>query len=608
MAANSIIGALRVVLGADTAAFDTALKEGGKKLKQFDATAVAAGVTIAKALEVAGAAIRDAISGALRDAQMLGKMAQQIGVPVEQLSALKFAAEQAGVSFDALGGGLKALSLKMAEAAADTHSGPARALQALGVAAKDANGQVKNAGAVVLELADKFKSFKDGAGKTKLAEELGLGELIPLLNKGREGITDLTSEAARLGIVISKDTSDAAQNFNANLAKLGATKEALITIVAGRLAPVMEQLSGRFVEYAKSSATGTEATSVAVGAFKAMASIIETSVASISTLRVILGGFWSSISSGESGEAVIARSKAMWAELQSIWSSNATNLAATWNGWAPTVRKAMEETGTATAPAIEASRMLEQRLAAARAELTALVNAPTQNFAEKMIAIQAALQQNLIPVAQQIQLTNTVLNQMREEARGTLGDLINSPLETFTTKMQAVREAVDAGTISMREFGNMTRKINQENMGHWDSLASTVATALTTMFGDSKAAAIAAAVINTAQGVTKALSTLPPPFSFAQAALTAAMGVAQIAKIKSTTLGGGGSASVPSVSAAAASESSAAPAAGEQLPSQTITVDQIDPMGMFSGSVMRAFAERLLEYQKNGGQVVWSTR
>ncbi len=607
MAFNAIIGALRVVLGADTAAFDTAMKEGGKKLKQFDATAVAAGVAVAKALEVAGGAIRDAIAGALRDADKLGKMAQQIGVPVEQLSALKYAAEQTGVSFDALGGGLKALSLKMAEAAADTHSGPARALAALGVSAKDASGQVRSAGDVVLELADKFKRFKDSAGKSKLAEELGLGELIPLLNKGRDGIASLTDEAARLGIVISKDTAESARSFNANLATLGATKEALITIVAGRLAPVMEHLSQRFVDYAKNATTSTEATGTAVNAFKAMATTIETSVAGLSTLRVILGGFWESISKNESADAVIARSKTMWAEIKGIWSDNAASLAATWNGWLPTVRKAMGETGNATAPAIEAARMLEQRLAAARAELTGLVNAPTQNFAEKMVAIQTALQQNLIPVAQQIQLTNTVLNQMREEARGLMNDLVNSPTETYTAKMQAVRDALNEGTISTREFGKLSKKVNDELAANWDSLASSVASTLTTMFSDNKTAAIAAAIINTAQGVTKALAD-GGFFGFAKAALVGAAGIAQIAKIKSTTLGssgGGAGISAPSISPAATAPS--APAA-QVLPSQTITVDPIDPMGMFSGEMMRAFAGRLLDYQRQGGQIVWKPR
>lgn len=55
-----------------------------------------------------------------------------------------------------------------------------------------------------------------------------------------------------------------------------------------------------------------------------------------------------------------------------------------------------------------------------------------------------------------------------------------------------------------------------------------------------KAAAIANAIINTAQGVTLALATFPPPFSFVLAGLVAAAGAAQIATIAGTKMAEGG--------------------------------------------------------------------
>jgi hypothetical protein len=51
-----------------------------------------------------------------------------------------------------------------------------------------------------------------------------------------------------------------------------------------------------------------------------------------------------------------------------------------------------------------------------------------------------------------------------------------------------------------------------------------------------KAVAIAAAIINTAVGVSKALSAYAPPVSFVMAALQAAAGLAEITTIKSTTI------------------------------------------------------------------------
>jgi hypothetical protein len=61
-------------------------------------------------------------------------------------------------------------------------------------------------------------------------------------------------------------------------------------------------------------------------------------------------------------------------------------------------------------------------------------------------------------------------------------------------------------------------------------------------FNVQKKLQLAQAVINTAAGITMALATLPPPYSFIMAGLTAAMGAAQIAVISSSSYEGGSSA------------------------------------------------------------------
>jgi hypothetical protein len=57
-------------------------------------------------------------------------------------------------------------------------------------------------------------------------------------------------------------------------------------------------------------------------------------------------------------------------------------------------------------------------------------------------------------------------------------------------------------------------------------------------FAIGKAAGVASAIINTYQGATKALATYPPPFSYAMAAGQIAMGMAQVAQIKSASFSG----------------------------------------------------------------------
>lgn len=117
-----------------------------------------------------------------------------------------------------------------------------------------------------------------------------------------------------------------------------------------------------------------------------------------------------------------------------------------------------------------------------------------------------------------------------------------------------------------------------------------------TLFGESKGWAIAEIIINTAQAIMKALSTYPPPFSYAAAATAAAAGAAQLATVRSTTKGSG---NVGGVGAAPVS-----PTMAGSTP-QYLFVQGIDPNQLFSGMQVRELSQKLLDYQRNGGKVVF---
>lgn len=76
-------------------------------------------------------------------------------------------------------------------------------------------------------------------------------------------------------------------------------------------------------------------------------------------------------------------------------------------------------------------------------------------------------------------------------------------------------------------------------LGTLTSLTAGIAQHNKTAFKLNKLAAIGTAVINTAQGATKALAEYPPPVSFVMAAAVIAAGAAQISAIKSAQFGGG---------------------------------------------------------------------
>lgn len=92
----------------------------------------------------------------------------------------------------------------------------------------------------------------------------------------------------------------------------------------------------------------------------------------------------------------------------------------------------------------------------------------------------------------------------------------------YTLKQNAILEnRLEAGNQFFGNFAALSKTKNRE------------------LFEIGKVAATAQAIVNVAQGVTKALATFPPPFSFAVAASVAAAGAVQIASISSQNLAGG---------------------------------------------------------------------
>ena len=115
MAGEATIGALRVVLGADTAKFEDGLKKAESGLAAFGKrmTEVAGGIKLAQAFDKIFDAVNKAIFGTIDAIDTLGKSAQKFGVPIEQFSLLARAASLSDVSMEQLGASLGRLSKNM---------------------------------------------------------------------------------------------------------------------------------------------------------------------------------------------------------------------------------------------------------------------------------------------------------------------------------------------------------------------------------------------------------------------------------------------------------------------------------------------------------------
>jgi len=209
------------------------------------------------AITAATAKLAADFKGAIDTGDQLNKLSQKTGIAVEKLSELAYAGDLADINLESLATGIKKLSVNMAEAATNTNSKAAEAFKALGVAVKDSNGNLRSSDAVMADLADRFASMKDGAGKTALAIAI-LGkagaDLIPFFNMGSRGMAEMADEAKKLRLVMTGETAKAAEEFNDNMRKLTLSSSALGRSIAADLLPEMARFLGLVVEARKEGA------------------------------------------------------------------------------------------------------------------------------------------------------------------------------------------------------------------------------------------------------------------------------------------------------------------------------------------------------------------
>lgn len=251
---------ISVILEALTGRFETDIKRASKEseraFRRMKSEANAAAKVIGASLATAAAGAAYAIKGAIDEMDQISKTAQKIGTTTEALSALQYAAKLSDVSVGQLQAGMTRLVRAQAEAARGTER-YVDLFGAIGVAAVNADGTLRNSADVMTDLADVFASLPDGATKTALAVEL-LGrsgaDLIPLLNGGATGLAEMRIEAERLGLVISGEAGRAAEEFNDNITRMGAAVRGAAIEAGAQLLPVLSDLSGQVVSMAKDPA------------------------------------------------------------------------------------------------------------------------------------------------------------------------------------------------------------------------------------------------------------------------------------------------------------------------------------------------------------------
>lgn len=647
--ASAVIGALRVVLSADSAEFKRGLTSAEKLANRFG-RAVGTnlrnqlmGLGAAAAVAAGPAALGLLVASSVENISAQVDLAKRVGATVAAIQALSYQTEQSGGSTEALTKALGMMNVKLDEAAREG-AGPAyEALERLGLSAREISK---------LDADEKIKAISDRMAELGLTTQAqagilrGLGvkqqELINLFQEGSGAIDEARKKLADWGVLLSDVDAGKVEAAGDAWDKIKTIMAGLGNQLAVQVAPAIVKLADAFDKAVTEAGGWDDIVNVAIEKSIALFVGLNRELYDVQRTIYFVG---SALVDLKNSAAEFERSKI-----------------------GKTIADGFEGAILGVGGAGLASKVGQRLVDGARSGFEKVEQVsrtyffqPTENNYAKLLEAMGKppSYEDWLAYWQQMQHDmNSVLGggtdkpsgdgggvsdaQVKEQER--FQEMLAQRLVTLQESLMTEREAELAaydqrqldletahaqGLLSDQEYrdhlirnhqqhAEAMSRINdgiardaeqniQRQLNAYNQLAGDIGTVLDSVFGESKFTAIAQAIINTAQAVTRNLAEYPGPLGFAMAAAAAAAGLAQIATIRSTSNkgggGGGGRASVPSsVPTSSGSSSSDRPQAPSL--SQTLYLRGMAASELYSGESVRAIVAQLIEYQRDGGKIV----
>lgn len=259
--ANSV-GGLYVDLGLNSSDFQSGLRSAQGELQRFGNKAQGATASIGTAfaglgrgltaaLGAAGigaigiATLADQVKRVVSEVSNLAAEAKMAGVAVETFQELRYAAQQAHVSFEALTDGLKELQLRADEFATTGKGSAAEAFQRIGYSAADLKDKLKDPPALFAEIIERIRELNKAA-QIRVSDELfgGTGgeQFLRFLDLGRNSIARMRKEAQDTGQVLDEGMVKQAEEINRRFQALASTVDTTLKSAVLRLIDALRGL------------------------------------------------------------------------------------------------------------------------------------------------------------------------------------------------------------------------------------------------------------------------------------------------------------------------------------------------------------------------------
>ncbi len=431
------------------------------------------------------------VKSSLASVDALAKMSDRLGIATQDLAALHFAAEQMGTSSQTVDKALEGLNRRLGEASAGFGTAK-RALDQLGLSAEHLK-EVSPAQAMA-EISDAMKEVGSQAEKAQIANDLfgrsGM-QMINMLDAGSEGLGAFADEAERLGITISR--VDAAKIEAANDAwnRVKTSIKGVAQQISVALAPFLEWVADKFTEMATRGVNWGDIT--------------------VKAIRFVATGVAYLVDAWTAMKATFVFLQIKFQEFKNF----------TLNG----IREMLLAMDTLPGAAGQFT------------EATSNMFWAIQEGNKTVKELQMTLG-NLVEESAVDKVTS-VFDEIQAKSQETAEVVANTLKPVLVDVAETQVEAAAAGANGAKDIQKKQTDGEKKELNKRKETALQVSKAI---FGDSKAGKISEALINTYTGVSRALAEYPPPISFAMAAAQAAIGLKQVAAIKSTNYGGGGGA------------------------------------------------------------------
>lgn len=233
-------------LTADGSAFSREFSQAEREVQRFNRRAESSFAKFGKVAGVASGLVVAGFAAAFHEtarfASEIDYMADRVGLGNEELSALAYAADQSDVSLGTLERRLNRFNQEVEKAGSGGGS-TAAMMRSLGIAARDADGNLRSNIDVLMDVADAVAATEDHYEQAAIAAEFfgqrGGPEMLPLLQSGSDGIREMGEEAEALGLIIDDRTGAAARQFGDDMTRLTGLVKGMAINIGSQMLPAI---------------------------------------------------------------------------------------------------------------------------------------------------------------------------------------------------------------------------------------------------------------------------------------------------------------------------------------------------------------------------------